>query len=55
MKAWERYQHETAELLRELGFDATVNDLIAGANRRHPRDRRIGTADTRGYQAAVGH
>lgn len=32
MKAWERYQHDTAALLRELGFTAVVNDSIAEPN-----------------------
>jgi hypothetical protein len=26
--AWERYQHRTADLLRELGFTAAVNDPL---------------------------
>lgn len=32
MKAWERYEHQTAELLRELGFTAAVNDRIEEPN-----------------------
>jgi hypothetical protein len=32
MKAWERYQHETAELLRELGFTAIVDDSLTEPN-----------------------
>jgi hypothetical protein len=32
MKAWERYQHDTAELLRELGFMAVVNASLTEPN-----------------------
>ena len=32
MKRWEEYQHQAAGLLRELGFNVKVNDLIAEAN-----------------------
>ena len=32
MKRWEQYQHEAAELLRELGFTAEVNHRIPEAN-----------------------
>ena len=32
MKAWEDYQHRTAELLRSLGFKAEVNDPLRGPN-----------------------
>ncbi len=32
MKAWERYEIQTAELLRELGFTAVVNDRIEEPN-----------------------
>ena len=28
MRAWERHQHRTADLLRELGFTAEVNDPL---------------------------
>jgi Restriction endonuclease len=32
MKAWEQYQEDTAELLRELGFIAVVNDSLTEPN-----------------------
>jgi Restriction endonuclease len=32
MEPWEQYQHDTAELLRELGFTAVVNDSLAEPN-----------------------
>ena len=32
MKPWEQYQEDTAELLRELGFTAVVNDSLAEPN-----------------------
>src|SRR5260370_22607699 len=32
MKRWEQYQHQTAELLRELGFTAVVNDSLREPN-----------------------
>jgi Restriction endonuclease len=32
MKAWEKYQHDTADLLRELGFTAVVNDQLTEPN-----------------------
>ena len=32
MRAWERYQHQTADLLRELGFTAEVNDPLQTPN-----------------------
>jgi Restriction endonuclease len=32
MKPWEQYQHQSAELLRELGFSAEVNARLAEAN-----------------------
>jgi hypothetical protein len=32
MKAWERYQHDTANLLRELGFTAVTDDQITEPN-----------------------
>jgi len=31
--AWERYQHRTADLLRELGFTAEVNDPLLTTRR----------------------
>ena len=32
MKRWEEYQHQAAELLRELGFTAEVNASLTEAN-----------------------
>jgi hypothetical protein len=32
MKDWEKYQHDTADLLRELGFTAVVNDQLTEPN-----------------------
>lgn len=32
MKPWEQYQEDTAELLRELGFTAVVNDSLSEPN-----------------------
>ncbi len=32
MEPWEQYQHDTAELLRELGFTAVVNNSLAEPN-----------------------
>lgn len=32
MRAWERYQHQAADLLRELGFTAEVNDPLQAPN-----------------------
>jgi hypothetical protein len=32
VRAWERYQHQTADLLRELGFTAEVNDPLQTPN-----------------------
>jgi Restriction endonuclease len=32
VKPWEQYQHRTADLLRELGFAAAVNDPLAAPN-----------------------
>ena len=32
MKQWERYQHQAAELLRELGFSAEVNASLTEPN-----------------------
>jgi hypothetical protein len=32
MKEWEQYQHQAAELLRELGFTAEVNQQLTEAN-----------------------
>ena len=32
MKRWEQYQHDTADLLRELGFSTVVNDPLRASN-----------------------
>jgi hypothetical protein len=32
VRAWEKYQHDTAHLLRELGFTTKVNDPLQGPN-----------------------
>jgi Restriction endonuclease len=32
LRAWERYQHQTADLLREIGFAAEVNDPLQAPN-----------------------
>jgi len=32
MEAWEQYQHQAAELLRELGFTAEVDARLTEAN-----------------------